>query len=82
MAALSHTVASCPARRKARASEASVFASSSTISSCALVDITPQELMTEVNICGGFAGCGERRGRSMRNVVPWPGVLSTLMLPW
>src|ERR1017187_9881527 len=35
-AALSQTVASCPARRKARASEASVLGSSSTINRCAI----------------------------------------------
>ena len=34
--ALSHTVASCPPRRKARDSDANVLASSSTISRCAL----------------------------------------------
>ena len=38
LAALSQTVASWPARRKARESDASVFASSSTISNCALLD--------------------------------------------
>src|SRR5712692_8873293 len=38
LAALSHTVASWPARRKARESEASVLASSSTISKCAMSD--------------------------------------------
>ena len=40
-AALSQTVASCPARRKARASEASVLASSSTISRCAKTWYSP-----------------------------------------
>src|ERR1700736_4935558 len=41
-AALSHTVASWPAIRKARASEASVFASSSTMRRCAILQFDPK----------------------------------------
>src|SRR5258706_12461265 len=43
LSALSHTVASCPASRNARDSDASVFASSSTISRCAFVGNRPPE---------------------------------------
>ncbi len=111
--ALSHTVASCPARRKARASDASVFGSSSTISNCAFISVpgcglsilgsrfsvaarsialstglpitdnrqprTTYVITTDLNISLIAA---LRLGNSIRNVVPFPGVLSTLMLPW
>ncbi len=46
--ALSQTVASCPARRKARASDARVFASSSTISRLALTFISASLLRMRV----------------------------------
>jgi hypothetical protein len=65
-AALSQTVASCPASRKARASEASVLASSSTIKRFAFsVNYSPVS----------------RSGSSITKVVPRPGSLSTLMVP-
>ena len=59
-AALSQTVASCPASRNARASEASVFASSSTISRCAKSEgTTARECVT----ASGFLQLLQERGQ-------------------
>jgi hypothetical protein len=43
--------------------------------------LTIHVIIADLNISFGAAGAEPRRGKSMRNVVPFPGVLSTLMLP-
>src|ERR1051326_4374817 len=82
-AALSQTVASCPASRNARASEASVFASSSTINRCA-----KSESIQFVDGLQSARGCHPRRIQispedglqlAMAGLERWPAVRPTLV---
>src|SRR5208283_521063 len=63
LAALSQTVASWPSRRKARESEASVLASSSTMSRCAFCDTLFSSILPRVSRCG--SDCGRRVARQL-----------------
>ena len=86
LAALSQTVASCPASRKARESEASVLASSSTISKWAFNGSPPRQFPTGSPACCArlsaiSANNSGRSGNSITNAVPFPGWLCTVMVP-
>ena len=96
-AALSQTVASCPARRNARASDASVFASSSMIRMWAFSgtrayapspavasgfsDAVGSCVDEALGRCAGTGRSGGLAGRRMWNDVPTPVSLSTDMRP-
>ena len=77
-AELSQTVASCPARRNARESEASVFASSSTIRMSAFAVVLTPSLPS---VRSQRQNRRRAWARSIINVVPCPRSLTTLMLP-